>query len=116
VPGPVLAHRVKGDEIGNMNSVALQVLNGPNAGHRIWVRLEQVLQVGSSDRADVMIATESGADSIDFSIGHSRAGCFAECLLGGSSINVNGREMQRVRLHDGDLLVAGNIQFRVMLE
>ncbi len=99
-----------------MNSVALHVLNGPDAGHRIWVRLEQVLHVGSTDQADVMIAPEPGGQDFDFSIGHSRAGCFVECLNDESPMNVNGKEMQRARLHDGDILVAGNIQFRTLLE
>ena len=99
-----------------MNSVALQVLNGPNAGHRLWVRLEQVLHVGSTDQADVMIAAEPGGEPFHFSIGHSRAGCFAECLNDGSPMNVNGKEMQRARLHDGDILMVGDIQFRALLE
>jgi hypothetical protein len=99
-----------------MNSVALHVLNGPNAGHRLWVRLEQVLHVGSSDLADVVITPEAGYGPIDFSIGHSRAGCFAECLNDESPLNINGKEMQRARLRDGDILEAGGIQFRAQLE
>lgn len=99
-----------------MNSVALHVLNGPNAGQCLWVRLEQVLHVGSTDQADVMIATELGGKPFCFSIFHSRAGCFAECLNDESPMNVNGTEMQRARLHDGDLLVLGDFQFRVLVE
>ncbi len=99
-----------------MTSVALHVLNGPHAGHRLWVRLEQVLHVGSTDQADVMIAAEPGGEPFYFSISHSRVGCFAECLNDESLMTINGKEMQRARLHDGDILEVGKIQFRALLE
>jgi hypothetical protein len=99
-----------------MTSVALHVLNGPNAGQRLWVRLEQILHVGSTDQADVMIAAEPGGKPFCFSIAHSRAGCFAESLNDQSPMNINGKEMQRARLHDGDILMVGAIQFRALVE
>lgn len=99
-----------------MNSVALQVLNGPNAGHRLWVRLEQVIHVGSTEKADVLILPDAGGTPFNFSIGHSRAGCFAECLSDESPMKVNGQVMQRARLHNGDILVAGEVEFRALLE
>ena len=99
-----------------MISVALQVMNGPNAGHRLWIRLEQVIHVGTTDQADVLIEPEPGGTPFDFTIGHSRAGCFVDCLNDQSSMLVNGREFQRARLKNDDILVVGSIEFRVLLE
>lgn len=99
-----------------MISVALHVMNGPHAGHRLWIRLEQVIHVGTTDRADVLIEPEPGGMPFDFTIGHSRAGCFVDCLNEQPSMLVNGQKVERARLKNDDILVVGGIEFRAIIE
>ncbi len=99
-----------------MKSVALQVLNGPDSGHCLWVRLEQVARVGSREPADYVIGADADGADFLFQIGHARAGCFAENLDSQSPIAVNEKPLDRCRLQDGDILIAGTVRFRAMIE
>jgi hypothetical protein len=99
-----------------MKSVALRVLNGPNAQYLLWIRLEQILQVGSDSSADAVIESDPGGTGFLFSVGHMRSGCFVENLDPGSPLSVNDRSVERCRLHNGDVLTAGNVRFLAMIE
>lgn len=98
-----------------MQTVLLEIISGPQVNQRVWIRLGQIVRLGSAEPADVVIDSDRTLAAIHFSVGHSRAGCFVECLEQTASISVNGKRMQRSRLHDGDVLVAGETEFKAIV-
>ena len=95
-----------------MKSVVLEILNGAKAKQRIWVRLGQLVYLGSTDRSDVIVESDSSLAPQHLSIGHHSAGCFIECLDPDQRMTVNGACAQRRRLHDGDVVVVGDTRLK----
>ncbi len=96
----------------SMKRVVLEILNGTNAGQRIWLRLGQVIKLGSTDRSDFMIESDVELAPEHLTIGHLPQGCFIECLDSQNRLAVNGITTERIRLHDGDLVVVGTTRMQ----
>ena len=94
-----------------MRKVALTIQNGAEAGRILWVRLDQVIEVGSSDSVDFAVVSDSQMEPLHFEIRHHRYGCFVEALSENAVFKVNHQDAQRKRLHDGDILLAGGTTF-----
>ena len=96
-----------------MKTVLLEITNGPKADQKIWIRLGVSIKLGSGRLADLIINTDPALAALHASINHRRAGCFIECIEPDGNVLINGKSMQRSRLHDGDTIVAGNTELKV---
>lgn len=83
---------------------------------RYFLRSGQVVTVGSSQLADLTLAGANLAPK-HFEI-HSRAdGCTARNLVAPDGVvSVNGTDVDKVELSDGDEIEAGNIVFKIEME
>jgi hypothetical protein len=98
-----------------MKSVLLEYNHGSRRDQRIWIRLGEMIRVGSGEPSDVVISEDRLLGQTHLAVGHSRAGCFIECLDPDRGMKVNGKPMQRSRLHDGDVVIAGGTEFRAII-
>lgn len=96
-----------------MKTVLLEITNGPKADQKIWIRLGVSIKLGSGRLADLIINTDPTLAPLHASINHRRAGCFLDCIEPDGKVLINGKSMQRSRLHDGDTIVAGKTELKV---
>ena len=96
-----------------MKTVLLEIINGPQANQKICIRLGVAIKLGSGRLADLSVNSDPTLAPVHASIGHRRAGCFIECIEPDGQVLINGKSMQRSRLHHGDIIIAGNTQFKV---
>ena len=99
-----------------MRRVTLQLRVRSEPRQRIWLRLGQVVEVGSSDAADICIPDDPFVEPIHVSIAHQRMGCFCECLVDSAELRVNEQLCRRKRLKDRDVISFGNCDVEVSIE
>jgi pSer/pThr/pTyr-binding forkhead associated (FHA) protein len=96
--------------------IALQIMSGPTAGRKAYVRAGQVLQVGRTEWADFAVPHDSAMSDIHFSLECQPAGCQLRDLSNGRGVMVNGRPSSEAPVQHGDQITAGQTRFVVHLE
>ena len=91
-----------------MRRVTLQSRVRSEPRQRIWLRLGQVVEAGSSDSADIYIPDDPVVQPIHVSIAHQPMGCFCECLADQAEMRINSHAGRRKRLKHGDIVSFGD--------
>jgi pSer/pThr/pTyr-binding forkhead associated (FHA) protein len=97
--------------------VVFEVASGPDAGRKVSLGARQVLGVGRTEWADLAVAGDTGLADVHFSLETDHAHCYLQDLAGGEGTQINGQQAAgRVKLRDGDRILAGNTRFTVRIE
>jgi pSer/pThr/pTyr-binding forkhead associated (FHA) protein len=97
--------------------VVFEIASGPDAGRKVSLGARQVLGVGRTEWADLAVASDESLADVHFSLETDHADCYLEDLAGGEGTQVNGQQAAgRVRLRDGDRILAGSTKFTVHIE
>ncbi len=99
-----------------VNRVTMQLRVRGEPRQRVWLRLGQVVEVGSSDAADVYIPDDPFVEPLHVSIAHQPMGCFCECLVESAEMRINERRFSRKRLKDKDVVSVGNCDLVITIE
>ncbi len=111
VPAPDLSRSV----VGPMRLV-VEAVEGPHRGTRFSLRAGDSLSVGRTDRADFVLARDSGLSSLHFAIRSTPAGFELSDLGSTNGTLLNGEAVAATLLSDGDDIRAGQSRFKVRLE
>ena len=99
-----------------MYIIALNILNGPRAGHKIWLKPRQWVVVGRTELSDFSISSDPTLSQTHFRLNYPNADdCRLEDLRSTNGTYVNEKPIVQCRLANGDTIVAGNTVFRVNL-
>jgi len=97
--------------------VVVEVVSGPAAGKKILVGAGHMLQVGRTEWADYALPHDGHLSSVHFRLENDATACYLRDLGSSNGTFVNGRQVKdRVRLHDGDQIRAGQTIFTVHAE
>lgn len=96
--------------------VVLVVRSGRSAGRRIWLQRGQVLQVGSTEDADFVVAEDPDMAPVHFSLRTDQHGCHLEDLETEQGTLVNGEPVDHYLLADGDQIQAGQTTMIVRVD
>ena len=97
--------------------IVFEIASGPDAGRKVALGARQVLGVGRTEWADLAVAGDESLADVHFSLETDHADCYLQDLAGGEGTQVNGQQAAgRVRLRDGDRILAGSTQFTVHVE
>ncbi len=96
--------------------VVLELLTGDTAGRSIRLVGNQVLDVGSSSRADFVVSEPPGLAEYHFSLATDLRVCRLRHLGEGLQTLLNGQPVSAAVVRNGDRLRAGGIDFLVHVE
>lgn len=94
--------------------VTVEVRNGSRRGHRVWLASHQDLRVGKTEWSDFVVPDPILGD-VQFVLNCSADGCTVVNLEPQSPLYVNGKPVQSQSLVDGDIIRAGQTDFRVLM-
>jgi pSer/pThr/pTyr-binding forkhead associated (FHA) protein len=94
--------------------VTVEVRNGSRRGHRVWLASHQDLRVGKTEWSDFVVPDPVLGD-VQFVLNCSSDGCTVVNLEPKSPLYVNGKPVQSQSLVDGDIIRAGQTDFRVLM-
>lgn len=93
----------------------LQCVYGANAGRKVVLEPGEVLRVGRSDEADVVVPGDRRLAPVHFEIDWDGSRCEARSRLGRDT-TVDGRAIERAVVPDGSFLRAGDTFFQLFHE
>jgi hypothetical protein len=96
--------------------VVLQAESGRRAGHRIWLGANQRVFVGGTEWAGFSVPGDPQLADVQFVVESDYQHCHIRNLFAGRALLVNGQEVQERTLVNGDIVTAGNTQFRVGIQ
>ncbi len=99
-----------------MRRVTLQLRVRGEPRQRVWLRLGQVVEAGSSDSADICIPDDPGVQPIHIAVAHQPMGCFCECLVDSAEMRVNDQPNRRKRLKDHDTITFGDCEIEISVQ
>jgi len=94
----------------------LEIVSGPDAGRKAWLREGQVLEVGRTDLAAFAVPHDGRMSGRHFSVRCDRRGCQLRDLGSRNGTTVNGERVTETILRDRDAIVAGGTRFVVQLQ
>lgn len=96
--------------------LALEIESGPRIGEKIWLRKNQVYRIGRTDHADFAIPDDNTISGTHFLVEANEACCRLRDLQSRNGTRLNGQLIAEAALLDGDVIRAGNTEFRVHLK
>jgi hypothetical protein len=96
--------------------IVLQVETGPQAGHKRFLGKGQVLEVGRSALVDLSIENDARMSGRHFRLVAAQDAAYVEDLNSSNGTLLGGKKVDRARLHDQDVIAAGNTRFSVRIE
>ncbi len=97
--------------------VIVEVASGPAAGKKVLLSVGQTLQVGRTEWADFPVPHDGRMSGVHFALETDAAGCCLRDLGSTNGTQLNGTPVtQRVALHNGDKIQAGETIFSVDIE
>lgn len=96
--------------------IVLEVTSAPAAGKRFWLRSGQTAEIGRSNQAVFSFPDDHWMSSLHFRVECGETHCRLQDLGSRNGTTVNGRKATHAALADGDLIVAGETEFRVHIE
>lgn len=94
----------------------IHVDSGRQAGQRRLLRPMQALTVGRNDYADLAIPDDRLMSNRHFNVSTDQEACYLEDLGSSNGTMVNGQKVPRCLLRDGDIVNAGQTQFRMEIQ
>jgi len=102
--------------LSGIASLAIEAVAGPHAGARLSLRWGDAFSVGRGDRADLVLARDSGLSSLHFAVRSISQGFEINDLGSTNGTLLNGQTVAAALLADGDEIRAGQSRFKVRLE
>ena len=99
-----------------MRRVTVELRVRDETRQRRWLQQGQVVEIGSSDTADISVPDDPEIAPLHVCLAHQPMGCFAECLAPPSTMLVNGRPYPRKRLKNNDLVCVGQSMLHISIE
>jgi hypothetical protein len=95
---------------------AVEIQTGSQSGKRIDLAPGQTVQVGRAKPAGVVIADDPLMSNVHFALSWDGTTCRLRDLNSRFGTTLNGRKVAEANLANGDVIVAGQIRFRVRIE
>ncbi|MGA2257788.1 MAG: FHA domain-containing protein [Thermoguttaceae bacterium] len=115
-PGPSAPATTLSPGLSGTLRLVIEAVGGPHVGTRISLRAGDSIKVGRTDRADLVLARDTGLSGLHFAIQGTPRG-FEICDLGSTNGTLlNGETVAATPLSDGDEIRAGQSRFKVRLE
>lgn len=96
--------------------VTLQVQLGPWLGKKTRVPIGHRAVVGRGPRSDITLSNDASVSREHFALDWDNVACWLSDLNSGHGTFLNGKKVQRARLHDGDRIRVGWTVLVVRLE
>jgi hypothetical protein len=93
--------------------VIIEADSGNGTTKRAWLRPGEWLVVGSTERADWVLAGDPQLAERHFSIGCDNTSCQ---LLATAETLLNGQPVREVQVRDNDVIVAGRFRFHIQID
>jgi hypothetical protein len=97
--------------------VILEIMSGPDAGRKVLLGASQVLRVGRTEWADFSVPNDGRISGVHFALETDNVACYLRDLNSTNGTQLNDTPVtQRVALHTGDRIQAGDTIFSVNIE
>ncbi|MCC6512259.1 MAG: FHA domain-containing protein, partial [Pirellulaceae bacterium] len=96
--------------------IALHVQSGPAAGRRIVFRAGQTASFGRTDWSDYAYPDDRTMADVHFELHFDGQGCLLRGLAANAQTLVNGQVVEQAVLKHGDLILAGQSTFQVLMD
>ena len=97
--------------------VIVEIIAGPSGSKRLVLAAGQFVQIGRTEWADIACPRDAHMSGIHFRIEADPKACYAQDLGSSNGTLLNGQPItQRVAVHDGDKILAGQTHFVIHVE
>lgn len=96
--------------------VVLTITSGPREGTKLLLTPHQSLTIGRTERADVALPSDTKLSGCHFEVLADHTGCILRDLESTNGTWVNEEAVHQAVLRDGDIIVAGETEFRISIE
>jgi serine/threonine-protein kinase len=94
----------------------IELTSGTLAGRKAWISDGQSLEIGRAMPAYFVIPEDRRMSSIHFRVDCRGEGCGLRDLQSTNGTSLNGELIAESPLHNGDLIVAGDSSFQVVID